>query len=105
MRTVFPSTIGLKPRLASRMARSTALTSALSHTDTEIIRDSGTKGILLRPLCAKRLPESDAEKSGLVDREKLFAMNGRGRKDQMALAEHFGFTAAHLADMARRLLG
>lgn len=57
-----------------------------------IIRDSGTKGILLRPLCAKRLPESEAEKSGLVDREKLFSMNGRGRKDQMALAEHFRLT-------------
>ena len=30
-----------------------------------------------------------------------FGASGPGK----ALAEHFGFTAAHLADMARRLLG
>jgi hypothetical protein len=32
------------------------------------------------------------EESGLVDREKLKGFNGRGRKDQLALAEHFGIT-------------
>jgi hypothetical protein len=57
-----------------------------------IIRDSGTKGLLLRPLCAKRLPESEPEKSGLVDREKLFGINGRSRKDQMALAAAYGLS-------------
>ncbi|MHC1790770.1 adenine nucleotide alpha hydrolase family protein [Solidesulfovibrio sp.] len=57
-----------------------------------IIRDAGAKGILLRPLCAKRLPETEPEASGLVDRERLFGMNGRGRKDQMALAEVYGLT-------------
>ncbi len=54
-----------------------------------ISRDSGTKGLLLRPLCAKRLPETDAELSGLVDRQRLHAISGRGRKDQMALAAHY----------------
>ncbi len=54
-----------------------------------IIRDSATKGILLRPLCAKRLPETEAERTGLVDRERLHAISGRGRKEQMALAEHY----------------
>ncbi|MEA4855686.1 MAG: tRNA(5-methylaminomethyl-2-thiouridylate) methyltransferase [Solidesulfovibrio sp.] len=54
-----------------------------------IIRDSGTKGILLRPLCAKRLPETEPELSGLVDRQRLHAISGRGRKDQMALAAHY----------------
>jgi tRNA-specific 2-thiouridylase len=54
-----------------------------------IIRDSETKGILLRPLCAKRLPETEAELSGLVDRERLHAISGRGRKNQLALAAHF----------------
>uniref|UniRef100_I2Q7A9 Putative tRNA(5-methylaminomethyl-2-thiouridylate) methyltransferase with PP-loop ATPase domain n=1 Tax=Desulfovibrio sp. U5L TaxID=596152 RepID=I2Q7A9_9BACT len=55
-----------------------------------ISRDSATRGILLRPLCAKRLLETEAETSGLVDRERLLAMSGRGRKDQMALAGHYG---------------
>ncbi|WP_300157820.1 tRNA(5-methylaminomethyl-2-thiouridylate) methyltransferase [Solidesulfovibrio sp.] len=54
-----------------------------------IIRDSGTKGILLRPLCAKRLPETEPETSGLVDRQRLHAISGRGRKDQLALAAHY----------------
>ncbi len=57
-----------------------------------IIRDSGTKGILLRPLCARHLPPSEAETSGLVDRERLFGMSGRGRKDQLALAREYGVT-------------
>lgn len=54
-----------------------------------ISRDSATRGLLLRPLCAKRLPETTAETSGLVDREKLHGISGRGRKDQMALAAHY----------------
>lgn len=37
--------IGLKPNFNSRMARSTAPTSCLSHTDTEIIRGSGTETV------------------------------------------------------------
>ena len=32
------------------------------------------------------------EESGLVDREKLYAINGRGRRDQFALAETLGVT-------------
>ncbi|MGE4537091.1 MAG: tRNA(5-methylaminomethyl-2-thiouridylate) methyltransferase [Desulfovibrio sp.] len=57
-----------------------------------ISRDSATRGLLLRPLCAKRLPETEAETSGLVDRERLHAISGRGRKDQMVLAKTFGLT-------------
>ena len=45
MRSVVPSMIGLKPRLDSRMARSTAPTIDLSHTDTEIMRGSGTETV------------------------------------------------------------
>jgi hypothetical protein len=57
-----------------------------------ISRDAGVRGILLRPLCAKHLPPTQPETSGLVDRERLFGMNGRGRKDQMALAGQYGLT-------------
>jgi len=57
-----------------------------------ISRDSATRGLLLRPLCAKRLLETTAETSGLVDREKLHAISGRARKDQMALAKDYGLT-------------
>lgn len=48
---------------------------------------SRTEGLLLRPLSAKLLTPTEAETSGLIDREKLFDFSGRGRKPQMALAE------------------
>lgn len=50
------------------------------------------RDVLLRPLCAKHQPITPMEESGLVDRSKLHAMRGRGRKEQMALAKHYGFT-------------
>lgn len=56
-----------------------------------IARDSGADDLLLRPLCAKNLPETLPERAGWVDREKLYAFSGRTRKPQMALAEKFGF--------------
>ena len=54
-----------------------------------ISRDSGTRGLLLRPLCARCLPETEAESSGLVDRARLLGISGRGRKDQLALAREY----------------
>jgi tRNA-uridine 2-sulfurtransferase len=56
-----------------------------------IARESGAFNRLLRPLCAKLLPPTLPETEGWVDREKLFDFNGRSRKPQMALAEHYGF--------------
>jgi len=54
--------------------------------------ESGADDILLRPLCAKNLPETKPELEGWVDREKLYDFHGRNRKPQMALAKQFGFT-------------
>jgi tRNA-specific 2-thiouridylase len=53
-------------------------------------RDSGLKGYLLRPLCAKLLKPTIPEQKGLVDREKLYGFSGRSRRPQMELAERFG---------------
>jgi len=53
-------------------------------------KHSGYDGYLLRPLSALRLDESIPEKEGLVDREKLLGITGRGRKDQIRLAEQYG---------------
>jgi tRNA U34 2-thiouridine synthase MnmA/TrmU len=55
-----------------------------------VARESGAGDRLLRPLCARRLPETLAEREGWVDRERLFDFHGRSRKPQMALAEGFG---------------
>ena len=54
-----------------------------------IERDSGCEGLLLRPLCAKLMSPIKAELEGLVDRERLHAFSGRGRKAQKQLAAEF----------------
>ena len=55
-----------------------------------IEKDSGLKGKLLRPLSAKLFEPTDAEKEGLVDRNALLDIQGRGRKPQIRLAEELG---------------
>ncbi len=57
-----------------------------------IERDSGCDGILLRPLCAKSQRPTQAELDGIIDRELLFDISGRGRRGQVDLAEKFGIT-------------
>ena len=52
-----------------------------------IEEESGLNGYLLRPLSAKLLEPTEAEKNGLVDRGKLLDIRGRSRKRQLELAE------------------
>ena len=52
--------------------------------------EAGMKGKVLRPLSAKHLPPTDAEKSGLIKREDMGDIKGRSRKGQLAMAKHFG---------------
>lgn len=53
-------------------------------------KHSGCDGYILRPLSARRLPETIPEREGLVDRDRLLDISGRGRKAQMALAAALG---------------
>ncbi|KAJ53284.1 tRNA U34 2-thiouridine synthase MnmA/TrmU [Clostridium tetanomorphum] len=53
-------------------------------------KESGFSDKILRPLCAKNLQPTEMELKGLVDREKLMNISGRGRKVQMELAEKWG---------------
>jgi tRNA U34 2-thiouridine synthase MnmA/TrmU len=53
--------------------------------------ESGAGDLLVRPLCAKKLPPTLPEREGWIDREKLFEFSGRSRKPQMALAEEYDF--------------
>lgn len=52
-------------------------------------KEAGVKGRLLRPLSARLLPETDAEKMGFIDRSKLLAIQGRSRIEQIKLAKKF----------------
>jgi len=59
----------------------------------EIIeREAGLEGKILRPLSAKCLPETDAEKKGWIDRERLLEIKGRSRKRQIELARSFSLS-------------
>jgi len=55
-----------------------------------IDRDSGWAGLILRPLSAKLLEATNPERQGLVNREKLFCIQGRSRKTQIKLAQKYG---------------
>jgi tRNA U34 2-thiouridine synthase MnmA/TrmU len=52
-----------------------------------IEKETGLEGKLLRPLSAKMLPVTEAERNGLVDREKLLGISGRRRKEQIETAK------------------
>ncbi|HUD08910.1 MAG TPA: hypothetical protein VMQ48_02350 [Candidatus Saccharimonadales bacterium] len=61
-----------------------------------IERKAGLVGKILRPLCAKALPETEMERKQkspraklLVDRTKLYGISGRSRKNQIELAKKY----------------
>ena len=61
-----------------------------SATMPIVQKDSGIEDRLLRPLCARKLPETLPEREGWIDRARLYDFSGRSRKPQMALAADLG---------------
>ena len=61
--------------------------SQLSQQLRLVERKSGLQGLLLRPLSARLLPPTLPEKEGWVNRDQLLEISGRGRKEQISLAE------------------
>jgi tRNA-specific 2-thiouridylase len=55
-----------------------------------IERDADMRGMILRPLSAKLLPQTQGELNGAVDREKFLSISGRSRTVQLRLAERYG---------------
>jgi len=55
-----------------------------------VAQGSGYAPLILRPLSAQHLPETQPEQSGWVDRTRLLNLEGRSRKRQMELAAHYG---------------
>ncbi|TKJ39040.1 hypothetical protein CEE37_11490 [candidate division LCP-89 bacterium B3_LCP] len=58
----------------------------------QLEKQSGLDGFLLRPLSAKLIPETEVERRGWVNRDKLKGFTGRSRKPQIALAGEMGLT-------------
>lgn len=60
-------------------------------SDFELIeKDSGLEGLILRPLSAKLLPVTFPEKEGLVNRSRLYAIQGRTREKLYEVAKEYG---------------
>jgi tRNA U34 2-thiouridine synthase MnmA/TrmU len=57
-----------------------------------IEKETGMECKVLRPLSAKHLPPTDAEKMGLINRENMGDIKGRSRKGQLMLAKHFAIS-------------
>jgi len=55
-----------------------------------IEKEAGLEGYIVRPLSAKFLPATIPEKEGWINRENLLGIQGRSRKPQMKLADHYG---------------
>jgi len=57
-----------------------------------IEEESGLKGIILRPLSAKLLEETIAEKNELINRDAFFDIHGKRRVRQMEMAKKFNLS-------------
>lgn len=55
-----------------------------------IEREAGLERKILRPLSAKLLPPTEAERDGWVDRKRLLAIRGRKRTQQIELTAKYG---------------
>jgi tRNA U34 2-thiouridine synthase MnmA/TrmU len=60
------------------------------HTIRLIEKESGLQDLILRPLSAQHFAPTLPEREGIVDRDKLLNISGRGRKEQFALAKNLG---------------
>lgn len=57
-----------------------------------VAKNSGYPDYILRPLSAQLLDPIKAEREGKIDRSRLLAIQGRGRKTQMQMASDFGIS-------------
>lgn len=65
-----------------------------------ILKETGLKDILLRPLCARYMQPTLPEREGRVNRELLGEITGRGRKNQMELALKYGIEQSQIPSPA-----
>jgi len=57
-----------------------------------IEKESGLGGYIVRPLSAQHFEPTVPEREGWIDRERLLAIDGRSRREQIALAESLDLT-------------
>ncbi len=64
--------------------------SQMLNTLLQIEKEAGVEGLVVRPLSGKLLPPTKPELEGLIEREWLLAIKGRGRNEQIKLAKELG---------------
>jgi tRNA(Ile)-lysidine synthase TilS/MesJ len=64
--------------------------SQMQHQLSLIARESELSGFLVRPLTAKVIEPTEAERLGLVNRDRLYGYTGRGRGHLVAMAKRLG---------------
>jgi len=70
----------------------------------QIEKESGLKGMIVRPLCAAILEPTIPEKEGLIKRGEMLAISGRSRKPQMELGREIGIADENLCSSGGCLL-
>lgn len=61
-------------------------------TILKIEKESGLSGLIIRPLSAKHFEPTIFETNGIIDRNRLLAIEGRSRTIQIELAEEYNIT-------------
>lgn len=70
----------------------------------QIEKESGLKGMIVRPLCAALMDPTIPEKEGLINRDEMLAISGRSRKPQMELGREIGISEENLCSSGGCLL-
>ena len=70
----------------------------------QIEKESGLKGMIVRPLCAAIMEPTIPEKEGLINRGEMLAISGRSRKPQMELGREIGISEENLCSSGGCLL-
>ncbi len=66
--------------------------SQFKNTMRLIEKEAGVDGLIVRPLSGKLLDATIAEKEGIIKREWLYDISGRGRNRQVALAQELNIS-------------
>ncbi|MBU4133767.1 hypothetical protein KKH42_00430, partial [bacterium] len=67
----------------------------MSQKSSDIVKaekETGFSGKIIRPLSGALLPPTDAEKEGIIKRERLLGISGKSRKTQFKLAAKYAIT-------------
>lgn len=85
----FMNQVGAKFIVSGEVLGQRPMSQKRKDLDT-ISHQSGLDDLLLRPLSAKKMAPTLPEREGWVNRDKLYAFVGRGRKQLIALAHEMG---------------